>query len=214
MELQATQRDLARKARNLRKEGILPAVIYGRKEASAPISINHKDFEKLYKAAGESTVITLKGLGEDKDVLINDVEIDAVSGKAVHADFYAIEKGQTVTVTVPFEFEGISPAVKDLGAILVKVMHDLELTVLPKDLPHSIVVDVSKLKEIGDQIAIKDLKIPPSAELSIDAEEVVAMVTLPKEESDEPAAPIDLSAIETSVERGKKDDEEATPDAE
>lgn len=206
MELTVEKRDIAKKPAALRGDGVLPAVVYGRSEESTPISINRKDFEKLYKTAGSSTVITLKGLGEEKDALIHDVSFHAVSGAPLHADFYAIEKGQTVTVSVPFEFEGVSPAVKDMGGILVKVMHELEMEVLPKDLPNAIHVDISKLVNLDSQIHIKDLAIPASAKIAVDADEVVAMIDTAQEEVEE-SAPMDLSAIETSVERGKKEEE-------
>ena len=206
MELTVEKRDIKASPHTLRQKGVLPAVVYGRKDASTPISVDRKTFEKLYKQAGESSVITLKGLGETKDVLIHDVAVHPVSGEALHADFYAIAAGQTVTVSVPLQFEGVSPAVKDLGGILVKVMHELEIECPPKDLPHSIVVDISKLTELDSQVKVADLKVPASAKLSIDTDEVVAMIDVAKEEVEEvPAA--DLSAIEISEDRGKKEEE-------
>lgn len=207
MELAVEKRTSEKKPRALRKSGVLPAVVYGRKEPSTPIAINAKEFGKVFKQAGETSVVVLKGLGEDKDTLIHDVEFDAVSGEPVHADFYAIEKGQTVTVAVPFEFEGTPPAVKDMGGILVKVMHELELECEPRDLPQHIVVDVSSLANLEDQIKIKDLKLPPSAKISIDPDEVVAMIDVAKEEPVEEVPVADLSSIEISEERGKKEEE-------
>lgn len=184
----------------------MPAVIYGRSEESTPISLSRKDFEKVFKTAGSSTVITLKGLGDEKDALIHDVAFHAVSGEPLHADFYAIEKGQTVTVSVPIEFDGVSSAVKDLGGILVKVMHELEMEVMPKDLPQAIHVDISALKTLDDKIFVGDLKLPASAIITVPTDEVVALVETAKDEVEE-SAPMDLSAIETSVERGKKEEE-------
>src|SRR5262245_61411493 len=107
MELTVTKRDSAKSAKALRNEGVLPAVIYGRKEESTPISVDAKTFGRLYHEAGESSVITLKGLDGDKQVLIHDVEFDAVTGTPTHADFYAIQKGQKVTVSIPLEFDGV-----------------------------------------------------------------------------------------------------------
>lgn len=212
MELTVEKRASEVKAKALRDKGVLPAVIYGRSEESTPIAVDLKTFSKLYKAAGESSVITLKGLGADKQVLIHEVEFDAVSGAPIHADFYAIQKGQKVTVSVPLEFDGVSPAVKDLGGILTKVMHELEMTVEPGELPHAIHVDISTLVGLDSQIKVSDLKLPKSAEIEIDADEVVATISVAQDEPEEPAAPVDLSAIETSVERGKK--EEDAPAAE
>jgi len=211
MELTVEKRDSKVKAKSLRDKGLLPAVIYGRSEESTPITIDAKTFGKLYKAAGSSSVITIKGLGGEKDALIHEVEFDAVDGHPVHADFYAIEKGQKVTVSVPLEFSGVAPAVKDHGAVLVKVIHEIEMTVVPKDLPQHITVDISSLKNIDDQILVSDLKLPASAEVSVPMDEVVAMAAKVEEETE--AAPVaDISAIEISEERGKK--EEAAPEGE
>lgn len=212
MELAVEKRDASKTAKSLRNKGILPAVVYGRSQEATPISVDQKTFEKTFRKAGESTVITLSGLGEEKDALIHDVVVHPVSGQILHADFYAIEKGQKVTVSVPIEFSGESPAVKDKGGILVKVMHELEMEVLPKELPHALHVDISKLVELEDKITVKDIVLPQSAVITDDLEEVVVMVTEAQEETAE-ETPMDISQIETSVERGKKE-EEATPEGE
>jgi large subunit ribosomal protein L25 len=206
MELAVVKRDVKKSPHTLRGQGLLPAVVYGRATEATPIAVDRKVFEKLFHKAGESTVITLTGLDEKKQALIQEVDFDAVSGAPLHADFYAIEKGQTVTVSVPFEFEGTPPAVKDLGGILTKVMHELEMEVEPSELPQHIVVDVSKMATLEDQIKISDLKLPPSAKISIDADEVVAMISVAKEEPVE--APVaDITQIEISEDRGKKEEE-------
>lgn len=212
MQLAVTKRDNTKSPNTLRREGLVPAVVYGRSEASTPIAVDRKTFEKLFNEAGESTVITLTGLGADKQALIHDIEVDPVSGATMHADFYAIEKGQTVTVSVPLEFDGVSPAVKDLGGILTKVMHELEIEVDPAELPQHITVDVSGLATLEDQIKIKDLVLPASAKSTVDPDEVVAMISVAEEEPAEAAPAADISSIEISEERGKK--EEETPAAE
>lgn len=208
MELAVTKRDIAKKPKSLREEGFLPAVVYGRSEESTPVSVNYKEFEKVYKAAGASSVVTLTGLQSAKSTLIQQVDVHPVSGALLHADFYAIEKGQKVTVSVPLQFEGVSPAVKELGGILTKVMHEIEIECEPAELPHSIIVDVSKLVTLEDQIKVSDLAFPKSAKISVDGDEVVAMISVAKEEPVE-APVMDISAIETSVERGKKEEEGA-----
>jgi len=213
MELSVTKRDSNDKAATLRRKGVLPAVIYGRAQEATPIAVEQKVFSKLYKSAGESSVITIKGLGDELDALIHDVDFDPVTGEPIHADLYAIEKGQKVTVSVPLEFDGVSPAVKDLGGILVKVMHELEIECEPKELPQHIVVDISKLANIDDQILVSDLTLPASAKVSVPMDEVVATAMLAKEEAVE-ETPADISSIEISEERGKKaEDEVAGADA-
>lgn len=213
MELAVEKRDIKNSPKSLRNKGILPAVVYGRSEESTSISVDLKTFEKTFKKAGESTVITLSGLGEEKDALIHDVVVHPVSGAILHADFYAIEKGQKVTVSVPIEFDCESPAVKEKGGILLKVMHELEMEVLPKELPHALHVDISKLVELTDKIAVKDIALPASAVITDDLEEVVAMITVAQEEPVE-ETPMDIADIGTSVERGKKEEDEAAPEGE
>lgn len=208
MELTAQTRDAKKSSKTLRNNGIMPAVVYGRSEEAASISVNLKDFQKIFKAAGESSVISLTGMGDAKDVMIKAVEFDAVSGAPIHADFYAIQKGQTVTVSVPLEFDGVSEAVKSKGGILTKVMHEIEMECEPKDLPHAIHVDISLLVDLDSQILIKDLKFPASAKVTAEPEEVVALISVAQDEPEEPAAPTDLSAIAISEERGKKEDAE------
>lgn len=212
MELAVQPRDTKKNPNTLRREGLMPAVVYGRKTEATPIAVDRKTFERLFSQAGESTVITLTGLSAGKQALIHDVDLDPVSGHPLHADFYAIEKGQTVTVAVPLEFIGTSAAVKDLGGILTKVMHELEIEVDATELPQAIEVDISKLATLEDQIKVADLTLPASAKLSVDPDEVVAMISVAQEESAEAPA-MDITQIETSVERGKKE-EEAAPEGE
>ena len=216
MDLAVTKRDIFKTPKSIREAGFLPAVVYGRSEESTPISIDRKAFEKVYKAAGASSVVTLTGLDANKSTLIQQVDVHPVSGAMLHADFYAIEKGQKVTVSIPLEFEGVAPAVRDLGGILTKVMHEIEIECEPAELPRAITVDVSKLAALEDQIKVSDLTFPSSAKISVDQDEVVAMISVAKEEPVE-APVMDISAIETSVERGKKEEEGAegaAPEAE
>lgn len=194
------------KAAAARRAGLLPAVVYGKKEEAMPIAVDAKAFGKVLEEAGESTVIELEGLGAAKDVLLHDISYDPLTGTPTHADFYAFEKGQKVEVAVPLEFEGVSPAVKDLGGILVKVMHELEVEAEPKNLPHNLVVDISKLDTLESQLHVSDIALPAGVIAKADAEEVVAMISVAKEEPVEEAV-TDISQIEISEERGKKEEE-------
>jgi len=217
--LKADIRDTKIKADKIRSAGAIPAVFYGKKEASTPISIMEKDFLKVWKEAGESTVVTLQigdpstELGVSKESLIHDVDIDPVSGVPRHADFYVFEKGHKVEVALPIEFTGVSPAVKDLGGILMKVLHELKVKAMPKDLPHNIEVDISSLIEFGNQILAQDIRMPAGVELDLSTEEVIATVTAPREEKEEEPAPMDLSQIEVEK-KGKEEGEEGAEGAE
>lgn len=193
---------------SLRKEGFIPAVVYGKKEPATPIKLSLTDFKKTFSQAGESSVISLKGLGEEKEVLIYDVDVEPVRGEPRHVDFYAFEKGKKLKIDVPLEFIGVSPAVKDLGGILVKVMHEIEIEALPKDLPQKIEVDITPLVDFEVQIHVRDLKLPSGVTTLMHETEVVAMVSEAKEEVfEEPVAP-DLESIEVEA-KGKAPEEGA-----
>jgi len=194
--LKIQQRDKKESPKDARENGRLPAVFYGRKEESTPIAVETASFEKIFRVAGESTIISLEGVGEPKEALIHDVDVHPVTSKPQHVDFYVIEKGKKLTVNVPIEFSGESPAVDDLGAILVKVIHEVEIEALPKDLPHELIVDISTLKEFNDQITIKDISLPEGVKSLLDEDEVVVMVSEPKEEEEEEATEIDMDSIE------------------
>ncbi len=206
--LKVEMRDKSVKLDLLRKEGRLPAVFYGKKEASTPISVSKIDFLKAWKEAGESTVINLETPNGVVESLIHDVDFDPVTGNPRHADFYVFEKGHKVKIDIPLEFVGVSAAVKDLGGILVKVMHEVKVEAQPKDLPHNIEVDISSLTSFDSQIMAKDLALPNGVELVENGEEVVALVSAPREEKEEESKPIDLSAIEVEK-KGKEETEEA-----
>ncbi len=203
--LKAETRDIHIKPEMVRKVGKIPAVFYGKKEASTPIAIQKVDFLKVWKEAGESSVVTLETSDGIKESLIQDVDLDPITGNPRHADFYVFEKGHKVEVALPLEFIGVSPAIKELGGSLVKVAHELEVIAMPKDLPHNIEVDISGLKTFDDQILAKDLVLPNGVELNEDAEHVVALVSAPREEKEEEVAPVDLSQIE--VEKKGKEEE-------
>ncbi len=182
--------------------GNIPAVFYGPKEQSTSIEVSARDFDKVLKEAGESTVVVLSGIGADKDALIKSVDFDPVSGVPRHADFYVLEKGKKVEVNVPIEFTGEAPAVKQ-GANLVKVLHEIEVEAMPANLPHEIIVDVSGLTSIDQQILVKDIVPPAGVEIKTSGDEVVVLIAAAHEEKEE-AAPVDLSAIEVEK-KGKED---------
>ena len=203
--LKAEIRDKQTKAEAVRKAGKVPAVFYGKKEASTAISVPKVDFLKVWKEAGESSVITLETPKGIKESLIQDVDLDPITGMPRHADFYVFEKGHKVDIELPLEFIGIAPAVKDLGGMFVKVLYKLKVEAMPKNLPHGIDVDISSLANFGDQILAKDIILPTGVELRENLEEVVALVSAPREEKEEETAPIDLSEVEVEK-KGKEED--------
>ncbi|HEY4478220.1 MAG TPA: 50S ribosomal protein L25 [Candidatus Paceibacterota bacterium] len=210
--LNIEKRDMKLNLENLRKEGRLPAVFYGPKEKATPITISMKDFIKAWRKAGESSVIILKDGANEHEALIYDIDVHPVTGTPRHADFYVIEKGKKVKVHIPLVFEGISPAVKDKGGILVKVLRELEIEAAPKDLPHELKVDISTLIELTSVVIAKDIKIPTGITLISNIDEIVASISVAKEEIEE-VKPIDMSTIEVEK-KGKEAKEGEEPIAE
>jgi len=209
--LEVQTRDSKESPDTIRARGAVPAVVYGPKEPTQSIAVNAGVLEGIWRDAGETTVITLKGLEGDsagggsasggKETLIRDVQVHPVTGKIMHMDFYALEKGKKIEIAVPLEFTGDAPAEK-AGHVLVKALHEIEIEVAPAELPHSLEVDVSFLHEIGDHITASQIKLPPSASLITDAEESVVSVAghveepveEPKAEAAEGEAPAEGAA--------------------
>lgn len=207
VKLKAEKRDIfGKKLASARSEGKVPAVMYGPKEDNTSYLIDSKEFSKVLKEAGESTVVSLDTAEGIKDVLIYSVDFHPVKGDPVHVDFYAVDKTKKVTVNVPIEFEGIAPAIKELGGILVKVLYEIEVEALPADLPHDIKVDVSSLTGLDSQILIKDITAPKGVEFLSEPDEVVAAIDVAKEEAEESAEGPDMESIEVE-QKGKKEED-------
>ncbi len=200
-------RNLADSNDKIRKEGLVPSVFYGKNQASTPIIVSMVQFMKVFDLAGESAVVSLKGDVGNFDTLIHDVSYDPVKGYPVHIDFYVFEKGKKLEVSVPLSFVDISPAVKDLGGNLIKVLHELKIKSAPESIPNEIVVSISSLKTFDDKILAKDIVLPKGVDLAISEDEVVLAVEGPKTEEETVSAPVDLSTIEV-VKKGKKEEEE------
>ncbi len=192
----------------IRTSGSIPAVIYGAGITNPiHVSVEREAFKKAWKAAGGSSAITLSADGKNYDVLIHDFQIDPKTDVVIHADFLALDKSTKVTVGVELEFIGTSPAVKSGAGTLEKMLFEIEVEALPKDLPKNIEVDISNLVNVHDQIHVKDLAIPAGVDVKNDGDDVVVVITGLQEEVESPTD-IDLSSIEVEK-KGKKEDESA-----
>jgi large subunit ribosomal protein L25 len=203
----ATTRDPKENLAAIRTGGMVPAVFYGAGKETTPISIKQKEFEKAFKEAGESSTVTLTVGSEKVDVLIHEVQFDPLRGTPLHVDFLVVDMNKPIEVAIPLEFDGVSPAVKGNLGTLVKVMHEIEVSGLPKHMPHSVTVDLSKLVALHDQILVSDLKLPAGVTATAGQDEVIASLAAQVEEVEDTATPIDLSKIEVEK-KGKKDEEE------
>ncbi len=190
------RKEIGKKVKDLRKKGILPAVLYGPEIKNLPLEIDLKEFEKIYKEAGESSVIKLnikhqKAKNGEISVLIKEVVRDPLTEKFLHIDFYQPKLKEEVEATVPLVFEGEAKAVKDFGGTFIKNISEVEVRALPLDLPKEIKVDIEKLKTFEDSILIRDLRLPEGVKILKDPEETVALVSPPDKVEEDLEKPIE-----------------------
>ena len=203
--ISASNRDSKQSLAALRNSGQVPAVFYGAGKKSTPITISNVEFKKIWKQAGESSAVKIKTGSEDIDVLIHEVQTDPVTSEPIHVDFLAIDMTKKIKVKVELVFEGVSEAVKSGVGNLVKVLHEIEIEALPKDLPHNLTVDISKLATVADTVVVSDIKLPQGVAAVTAGADGVASIVEQKEEGEE-VVPGDLSAIEVEK-KGKKEEE-------
>lgn len=181
--IKVKKRTKEEKPKKIRKEGQIPAVLYGPEVGNILLKLDLKDFKEVYKSAGETTLISLEfDDGKKYEALIHDWDTDPITGEFIHVDFFQPSLKEETEVEVPLKFVGESPAVKNFGGILVKEMTEIEVRGLPQNLPHEIEVDISKLKNIDDEIKVSDLKVPEGIKILRGGEEVVALVVAPEKE--------------------------------
>jgi large subunit ribosomal protein L25 len=211
-----TRKEFGRKTRSLKESGRIPAIVYGRKIKNILLEVDQKDFSKVYSKAGESSLVELSVDGkEKKTVLIHDFQRDPVTDNFIHVDFFEISAKEEVEVKVPLVFEGVAPAIKDLGGNMVKNISELHVKALPQDLPHEIKVDISKLINFGDHILIKDIILPLNVKVSAKPEDIVVSATEPTKVEEELAKEIEEKVEDVEkVEKPKKEEEvvEETPE--
>jgi len=203
--IKAKKRDLDIKLDILRRGGEIPAVFYGAGKETTSISVPIVEFKKIWREAGESSAIKVEVADKNIDVLIHEVQVDPVTSEPIHVDFLVIDMKKKIQVNVPLVFEGISNAVKSGIGNLVKVLHEVEIEALPSELPHNLVVDISKLNTLEDSVIVSDIKLPAGVVVITNGEDIVASIIAQVEEKEE-EAPVDLSAIEVEK-KGKKEEE-------
>ncbi|MCK5096152.1 MAG: 50S ribosomal protein L25 [Candidatus Pacebacteria bacterium] len=204
--LKVTERDTKTKAADLRKDGFVPAIYYGKKEDSTSVSISAREFKKVWKEVGETSTVELELPKGKVSVMIHEVQVDPVRNEVMHVDFYVVEKGQKVEVEVPLVFEGEAP-VEKFDGIVVKVLHEVSVEGEPQNIPDEFIIDVTVLTDMESQILVKDLKLPKGIELKTDLEEVIVAVSEAKEEEEEVPEEVDMDTIEVE-QKGKKEGEE------
>lgn len=176
----------------LRQKGVLPAVLYGPKIKNENLEVNLKEFEKIYKEAGESTLVTLEVEGKKKYlVLIHDLDRDPLSNAPTHIDFYQPSLEDKIEIKVPVVFEGEAEAVKNLGGTLIKNIGEIIVKALPQNLPKEIKVNVTGLKTFEDAILVENLKLAEGVEVLRNPKDIIAQVTPPEKVEEELEKPIE-----------------------
>lgn len=213
------RKELGKKVKTLRKKGVLPAVLYGPKTKDLSLEINLKEFNKVFKEAGESSLISLeiKDSGGAKPtirakgeilVLIHEIAKDSLTEEPIHVDFYQPILEKEIEAKVTLIFGGEAPAVKDLGGTLVKNISEIEVKALPQHLPKEIKVDISPLKTLEDNILMKDLKLPSGVKILRHPDEILVSVSPPEKVEEELEKPIEEKVEEVEKVEKKKEEEE------
>jgi large subunit ribosomal protein L25 len=197
MTLAVTERDNTKSLETLRASGSVPAIIYGPAQSPVAITLDGKVFEKVLKEAGESTVLELTGLASPIEVLIKDVDFNPVKQRVNHVDFYAVEKGKEITAQVALHFIGEAPVEESRAGSVTKVIHQLEVTCKPANLPNHIDVNLGVLKSVEDKIHVSDLIIPAGVKVNASPEDSVVVVSAAKQtpDSEEEVAAVDMGAV-------------------
>lgn len=195
--LNAQERKLrGKKLSSLRTSGNIPGVVYGQGKTTAVIEVNGKELEKIYHEAGTSRLIELKiDSNTPVNVLFHDVQVSPLSQQIIHFDLYTVKMDEKIKTEVPLSFTGEAPAVHSLNAILVKNLEEIEIETLPGNLPEKIEVNLDELEEIGQSIAVGDLKMPEGVTLITDTEEMIVKTDPPRSEEE-------LEELDEAVEEG------------
>jgi len=209
-----TREKIGRQAKQLRKVGLIPAVLYGHETKPQNIAVEYEPFLRAYKQAGGATLVDLSVGGKDSTkVLIHDYSVDPLTDRFTHVDFYRVNMKEEITATIPLVFVGESAAVKAMGGLLTKSFDEVEVTCLPGDLVSGIEVDISVLATFDDILHLSDLKLPKGIELVLKTNEVLAKVIPPR--SDEELASltekveVKVDEIKVATDEKKKEKEAA-----
>lgn len=216
LQLAVTLREKAssKKLTRARKEGKIPAIMYGHGAKPQMFWVDVIPFGKIYALAGESSIITLAPeKGKNASVIVQDLAYDAMTNRISHIDFFEVSMDQELEAHIPLEFVGESPAVREMGGILVKTLEEILVKCLPKDLPHSIAIDLSLLKDFTVHIQVKDLAIPKGVTVLAEESTTVALVEAPRTEAQMEALNEKVEVDVTKVEGVVKAADTGTPEA-
>jgi large subunit ribosomal protein L25 len=209
--LKAAKRTLVGKqVSNLRRQGLLPAVVYGYKVDSTPIQLDAHDANLIIPKLSSSSVVTIDLDGKKIPALVRERQKDYIKGILTHLDFQAVSMTEKIRAKVIIVLHGIAPAVKEYSAVIVTNLNEVEVEALPNDLPERIDLDISILTDVGSGIYVRDLDLPAEVEILADPDEAIVIATSTVEEvfEEETAEEGEEEGAEPELIDKKKDDEE------
>ncbi|MBN1146648.1 MAG: 50S ribosomal protein L25 [Anaerolineales bacterium] len=205
--IQAKHRQvIGKQVKALRREGWLPAIIYGHGFDPIPISLNYRESNRILPTVSSSRLVIVDIDGVRHNAVVRERQRHPVTGNMLHVDFQEVSMTEMLRTNVSLELRGEAPAVEEFGGIVVAGQEQIEIECLPGNLPNVIEVDISSLKEIGDALYVRDLPVPPNVEILTDLNELVVVITAPVAEPEE-AEELETEEPEV-IERGKREEEE------
>ena len=212
--LKATKREvIGKQVKAMRREGKLPAVIYGRHTDPISIALDAHNASLVLGRLTSSSLVTIELDGTQYPTLVREKQRDYIKNRLLHVDFLVVSLDETITASVRLNYIGVSVAVKDFDAVLVHNLDQVQVECLPGDLPEQIDVDISVLARPGESIRVKDLRVSDKVTVLDDPETTVAVAAFARVE--EEVAPVPGAEVaaeegepELAVERGKKEEEE------
>jgi len=200
---------IGKQVKALRREGKLPAVIYGYGIDPISIVLDTRSSSRILARASSSTLVTIELEGKQYPTLVREKQHDFIRNSLIHVDFLAVSMTEKLTANVSVHVHGEAPAVDNFDAILVTGLSELEVECLATDLPESFTVDVSTLTEIGSGIYVRDVPAPENVEILTDPDEMLVLVTAMAAEEVEEEEALEGEEEEPEVlEKGKKEEDE------
>jgi len=211
--LKAIKREVVGKqVKTLRRQGWLPAIIYGSGFDPVPISLDYLEANRILPGISSSRLIVVDVEGKKHTSLVRERQRHPVTGDMIHLDFQEVSMTEKLRTMVSLELIGEAPAIDNYGGILVTGQEHIEIECLPGDLPNLIEVDISGLEEIGDSLYVRDLSIPKNVDILTDKDELVVVITAPAAEPEEEEEEEEIEAYGAEepevIERGKREEEE------
>jgi large subunit ribosomal protein L25 len=207
--LQAQLRDVTGKqVKALRRQGRMPAVLYGRTFQPISVSLDLREANRVIPGVTSSHLVEVEVNGEKHTALVREKQFHPVQGKLVHVDFMVVSMTEKLRANVSIHLEGESPAVRDINAVMVTGVEEIEVECLPRELPERIIVDISTLTEVGAVIRVRDITLADGIRVLTDLDEMIVLITAPLAEEEEEVVEEPAVPEPEVIERGKKEEEE------